>query len=66
MLTWPHVSIERIAVNSHTLRPNAAQHRAIAILDRHLTHEVLSGARWDQSGETGLHAGVAQEDARRS
>jgi pimeloyl-ACP methyl ester carboxylesterase len=42
--TWPNVTVERIAVSSHTLRPNWAQQQAYAILDRALERELRAAS----------------------
>lgn len=40
LAAWPGVTIERIAVRDHTLRPNWAQQQAHAALDRAITREL--------------------------
>jgi hypothetical protein len=42
--TWPNVTVERIAVSSHTLRPNWAQQQAYEILDRALERELRAAS----------------------
>jgi hypothetical protein len=38
--SWPNVTLERIAVADHTLRPSWAQSQAQAAMDRALAREV--------------------------
>ncbi len=40
LAAWPSVTIERIAVRDHTLRPNWAQQQAHAALDRAIEREL--------------------------
>jgi dienelactone hydrolase len=40
---WPSLTIDRIAVDSHTLRPHWAQAQASASLDRALERELVAG-----------------------
>jgi dienelactone hydrolase len=44
MARWPNLTLERIAVRDHTLRPNWAQRRAHEILDRAIEAELTREA----------------------